>query len=474
VNTPDRAVLPGQTRRRVGAGAGDGVDPLAIMRTRSYLVLLLLAVALGAPIAFAAYWFLRLTDVLQQGAFVDLPEAVGFASRPTWWPVLPLAAAGLIVGLVIRYLPGAGGGSPADGFHAGGVTQPSALPGIAVAAVVSIGLGAVIGPEGPLVALGGGLAYLAVWLVRRDVPQQTAAMVAAAGSFAAISTLLGTPLAGAFLLMEASSLGGAMATAALLPGLLGAGVGALIFTGLDNLTGYGTFSLAIPDAPAAGTPTLREFGWAIVVGFAAAPLCVGLRWLARGVRDRIRRHIVPATVLLGLAISGIAIGYQLSTGHSASDVLFSGQNRLPGLVSDAAAYSAGALALLVVCKALAYAAAMSAFRGGPIFPALFIGAAGGMALSHGTGLPLTPAIAVGMTAMTAGMLRLPMTAVLISALILGSGGFPVIPLTIVAAVVSYLTVNVLAGRGTRQQTAAVDSSSPVLSSSDDVPASSNS
>jgi H+/Cl- antiporter ClcA len=447
VSTSDRAVLPEQSRRRVGAGAEEGVDPLAVMRSRSYVVLLVLAVALGAPIAFAAYWFLKLTDLVQHWTFVDLPRAVGFATQPTWWPVLPLAAAGLVVGLAIRYLPGQGGASPADGFHPGGIVQPSALPGIAVAAVASIGLGAVIGPEMPLVALGGGLAYLAVRLVRRDVPQQTAAMVAAAGSFAAISTLLGTPLAGAFLLMEASSLGGAMATAALLPGLLGAGVGALIFTGLDSLTGYGTFSLAIPDAPAAGTPTLREFGWAIVVGFAAAPLCVGLRWLARGVRDRIRRHILPATVLLGVAIAGIAICYELSTGHSSSDVLFSGQARLPALVADAAAYSAGALALLVVCKALAYAAAMSGFRGGPIFPALFIGAAGGMALSHATGLPLTPAIAVGMTAMTAGMLRLPMTAVLISALVLGSGGFPVIPLTIVAAVVSYLTVNVLADRG---------------------------
>ena len=88
------------------------------------------------------------------------------------------------------------------------------------------------------------------------------------GSFAAISTLFGTPLAGAFLLLEASSVGGMVATAALLPGLLGAGVGALVFTGLDSLTGFGTFSLAVPDLPAAGTPTLAEFGWAVVIGLA--------------------------------------------------------------------------------------------------------------------------------------------------------------------------------------------------------------
>ena len=91
-------------------------------------------------------------------------------------------------------------------------------------------------------------------------------MVAAAGSFAAVSTLLGSPLLGAFLLMEASGLGGAM----LVPGLLAAGVGSLIFLGLDHLTGLGTFSLAIPGLPHVGSPTGAEFFWALAIGGMAA------------------------------------------------------------------------------------------------------------------------------------------------------------------------------------------------------------
>src|SRR5262249_54126284 len=150
----------------------------------------------------------------------------------------------------IRYLPGRGGESPADGFKAGGVARPAELPGIAIAAVASIGLGVVVGPEAPLVALGGGLAYLAIWFRRRDVPDKAGTVVAATGSFAAISTLLGSPLAGAFLLLEASGLGGPTASVVLVPGLLGAGTGALIFIGLDSLTGHGTYSLAIPHLPA--------------------------------------------------------------------------------------------------------------------------------------------------------------------------------------------------------------------------------
>jgi hypothetical protein len=75
--------------------------------------------------------------------------------------------------------------------------RPAELPGIALAALASIGLGVVIGPEAPLIALGDGLAFLVVWLgKRRDVRVKTVTVVVATGSFAAISTLLGSPLAG--------------------------------------------------------------------------------------------------------------------------------------------------------------------------------------------------------------------------------------------------------------------------------------
>ena len=74
-------------------------------------------------------------------------------------------------------------------------------------------------------------------------------MMAAAGSFAAIGALLGSPLTGAFLLMEASGLGGATLGLVLVPGLLAAGVGSLVFIGLDAWTGLGTFSLSLPGSP---------------------------------------------------------------------------------------------------------------------------------------------------------------------------------------------------------------------------------
>ena len=74
-----------------------------------------------------------------------------------------------------------------------------------------------LGPEAPLIAIGGGLGVLAVHLAAKDAPPQAATMMAAAGSFAAVSTLLGSPLVGAFLLMEASGIGGAMLGLVLVP-----------------------------------------------------------------------------------------------------------------------------------------------------------------------------------------------------------------------------------------------------------------
>jgi hypothetical protein len=73
-----------------------------------------------------------------------------------------------------------------------------------------------------------------VRLFKRDAPTQAVAVIAAAASFAAVSTLLISPLAAAFLLMEASGIGGAMLGVVLVPGLLAAGIGFLIFIGLDT------------------------------------------------------------------------------------------------------------------------------------------------------------------------------------------------------------------------------------------------
>ncbi|MFB8771327.1 chloride channel protein [Streptomyces broussonetiae] len=413
-------------------------DPLAVLRSRRYAALLVLSALLGAPVSAAAFGFLALVGELQPLLYTDLPEALGLDGTPAWWPLPLLAVGGLLTALSIRYLPGTGGHEPTAGFNAGSPTGLAELPGVALAALATLVFGAVLGPEAPLIALGGGLAVGFLRLVKRDAPQQTSAMVGAAGSFAAISALLGSPLLGAFLLMEASGLGGAMLGLVLVPGLLAAGIGALIFTGLGSWTGLGTYSLALHDVPEAHDPTAAEFGWALVVGVLAALAGAAIRWLSTRLKTRLEGRRVTATVLVGLAVAGLAIGYAQATDHPATDVLYSGQDALNPLLTHSSAYTVGALLLLVLCKGLAYCLSLSGFRGGPIFPAMFTGAAGGIALSHLPGLALAAGFAMGVGAMAVAMLRLPLTSVLLATLLLGKEGLTVMPLVIVAVVVSHV------------------------------------
>jgi H+/Cl- antiporter ClcA len=435
---------------------GASADAAARLRDPAYVRLLVVAAVLGVPVSAAAYGFLALVNYLQKELFTHLPHGLGFATAPAWWPVPMLLIGGVLTGLAIRYLPGGGGVSPAGGFAMHAPPGAAQLPGVIAAALATLAFGAVLGPEMPLIALGGGLAVLAPRLARgRQVPEQGVRVLGAAGSFAAISTLLGSPLPGAFLLMEASGLGGPMLGLVLVPGLVASGVGALIFIGLDSLTGLGTFALALPGLPHFSRPDVAEFGWALVIGLAAALIGPVIHRLGLFLHGYAVKRALLMAMLASLVVALLTLGYTEATGKPASDVLFSGQNSMGPLVAQAGGYSAGALVLLVACKGLAYAVSLSSLRGGPIFPALFIGAAGGIALSHLPGLPLVAGLAMGMGAMSVVMLSLPLTSVLVASLLLGSDAAAAMPLVIVAVAVAYVAAARLAPRPTTAPPASV-------------------
>ena len=414
-------------------------DPMDMLRSRSYVQLLVLAALIGVPVSALSYGFLKFIGLLQGWIFGSLPKELGFSTVPVWWPLPVLAIAGVLVAATIEYLPGTAGHIPAEGFKTGGAPTASELAGVALAALATLSLGVVLGPEAPLIALGGGLGALAVKLVKRDAPPTAGVVIAAAGSFAAISTLFGSPILGAFLLMEASGIGGPVLGLVLVPGLLAAGVGSLIFIGLNSLTGFGTFSLAIPGLPPFHHPTVGMFGWALVFGLGASLLGTVIRLISLAVLPVVAPRKLVLTPVVGLAVAGLAIAFAEGSGRAYTEVLFSGQSALPGLVQHAAGWTVGAALLLAACKGLAYALSLSSFRGGPVFPSMFIGATLGVAASHLPGLPLVPAVAMGIGSMCTVMLKLPMTSTLLATLLLFSDGVAVMPLVIVSVVVAYAT-----------------------------------
>ena len=431
----------------VSEAAPPSSDPVAILRSRAFVVLLVFAAVVGVVVSYAAWGFLEAINWIQDGVYDDLPGALGFDSTPTWWSLPVLAIAGLITAFAIVRLPGGGGHVPANGLSAG-QTLPVDLPGVILAALASIGLGAVIGPEAPLIALGGGLAVLLTRLARRDAPPQMLMVMAAAGSFAAVSLIFGSPLIAAVILIEAIGLGGPRVPIILLPGLLAAGIGSLVYIGTRSLAGLNTsaYSLQPLSLPAFDEPGWADFGWTIALGVAAALITFAAVWLGTRVHGLAMRSPYLLLPAAGLAVAGLAIAFSEWTGHGVDEVLFSGQDALPDLAQNPAAWSVASLVLLLLFKGAAWGISLGSFRGGPTFPALFLGAALGVAASHLPGLALTPAVAVGMGAMTASMLRLPLSAVVIAVLLTIEDGPGASPLIIVGVVVAYLVTNLLSPR----------------------------
>lgn len=95
-------------------------DPFGPLRTRGYLMLLLLTALFGVVLSAGAYGFLQAVAHLQKALFSSLPHALGFHGVPVWWPLPLLAVGGLLTALIVRYLPGNGGHQPAEGLKTGG------------------------------------------------------------------------------------------------------------------------------------------------------------------------------------------------------------------------------------------------------------------------------------------------------------------------------------------------------------------
>lgn len=410
--------------------------------SRRLIPLLALAAAVGVVVSLAAWGFLELIHQIQVGLFTDLPEELGYSDgAPAWLYVVVLGVAGLLVALAIRRLPGDGGHVPAKGLAVGGApVQPIELPGIVLAALATIGGGLVLGPEAPLIALGAGLGIFAIRSLRKDTPAEAQAVIAAAGSIAAMSLLFGSPIIAAVILIEALGLDREKLPLILLPGLLAAGIGSLISIGMGSLTGLSTSAYALGSLtlPTLSQPALADFAWTFPLAIGVAALVFAVMRLGLATYGFARRSPFLVLPAAGVAVALLAAAFHAASGRAIEEVLFSGQNELPGLVTSAGGWSISALLLLLAFKGLAWGLSLGSFRGGPTFPALFIGAAAGILASHLPGFDLTGAVAVGMGAGAVSVLRLPLSCVVLASLLVSGSGAGASPLIIVGVVVAYL------------------------------------
>jgi len=422
-------------------------------QARTYLRTLVYAAVLGLPVAVAAVTFQTLIHDSTHLVWDVVPDWLDWSEPPAWYVVLATGLAGVLVALAIR-LPGHGGHSPLEGLGMGAL-NPLDLVSILPAALATLSLGIVLGPEAPLIALGLGMGAIGVKLVRFEGTE--AKLLALAGAFSAIAVLFGGPIVAAFLLIEVAAAAGEVPSRqlgrALLPGFVAAGTGALVFTGIEDWPGVHTTQLSLPAVPAYETVRIADLAWCIPVSIGVAVLVVAIRHLAHAIAVRSTPRPVVALVTAGAFVGVIAVVFRAVADRPVDLVLFSGQTELPALVAEG---SAGVLALVVLAKGIAYALSMGAgFRGGPVFPALAIGVA--FTVMAADALPsfaTTPAIAIGLAAGTAAVIRVPFTAVLLATLLLGSSAQDVAPISVLAAATGWLVATALPSPEDRAQIAA--------------------
>jgi chloride channel protein, CIC family len=410
--------------------------------SRAYLRTLAFAALLGVPVAFAAVLFQTALHDLIHLVWEVVPNWLGWSQPPGWYVVLVPGIAGILVAAAVR-LPGHGGHTPLEGLGMG-VIHPLDLGSILLAALAGLGLGLVLGPEAPLIALGLALGTVAVRLTRTEASE--AQLLALAGAFAAIAALFGGPLVAAFLIFELTAAGGSIPAAALgralLPGFVSAGTGALIFTGVNDWPGLHQTSLALPGLPAYDAVRIADIAWCLLIALVVAAVVVAFRHVAHAIGARAPLRPVATLVVAGLLVGALAVAFRELADRPVDLVLFSGQSELPQVVAEG---SAGVLVLLVVAKGLAYALSLGAgFRGGPVFPALALGTAIAVAAADILpGLETTPAVAAGIAAATVAVLPAPFTAVLLATLLMGSSAFDTAPIAVLAAAVGWLVATTL-------------------------------
>ena len=405
---------------------------------RDYVRLIALAAAIGIPAALLAAVFLALVHELEGWLWDDLPDALDYASAP-WFLVIGLPVVGaLIVVAARKFLPGDGGHSPLGGLSNEPTPVRNAL-GVALAALGTLGFGAVLGPEMPIIALGSVVGMAVTRFVRLD--RTGASVISTAGSFSAVSAIFGGPITAGVLLTESGVGMGALLIPALLPGFVAAAIGYVIFVGFGDWGGLNAPGLTIPDLPLYEGVHAGDLVIALVVGVVTAVLLAAVRRLSRRVDGLHGRLGLPLLLLAG----GLGIGLfaQLADwlGADSQDVLFSGQTSIPVVIAED---STKVVLVLLVAKSLAYVLSLGCgFRGGPIFPAIFVG----VAL---TSLPVvwfdtspTLALVVGTAAGMTAQTRLIVSGLLFGALEAGLAGVDAVPAAVLAAAAAWVTTAAL-------------------------------
>ncbi len=428
-------------RARPASGLARGALALTaslVSRLRAALgderqLLFALTVVIGVLCGFAAVLFHLAIEHAQR----LLIERATARTSPLWWlQVLLLpAAGGLVVGALLQWVvPGArGSGIPqvkkAFALDAGRVPLRDAL-GKFVLTTVQVGSGASLGREGPTVQICAGIASVLARAAR--LPPKNMRRLTPVGVAAGIAAAFNAPIAAVTFTIE--EIVGTLDHSVLSGVVVAAALAAVIERGV-----LGVHPM-IRVEQAYGLDHPASLAVYALLGVAAAVVSVAFTDALLGLRGAFRRQrAVPAWAQP--AVGGLATGALAALALAALDVTGVAGGGYATLHRALAGQLAlRTLAALCALKLAATVASYSSGGAGGVFaPSLFIGAMLGGAVGHadaallGHGPSSLGSFAlVGMGAVFAGVIRAPITSVLIIFEMTGAYGL-VLPLMLTNA-----------------------------------------
>src|SRR6266852_824648 len=232
-------------------------EPETPIKTKYYL-LLLYAALFGAFFSLLTAGYISLYH--WGVSFFQQPSSTFKIGGISFWPLILLTIAGVLIGIAIKFFGQHAGLGVAQGQYAKtGRIIPRYVPSILLEAFIALWSGAAVGPEGPLVFLSGGVgSFIAdrLKLEKDDVPLLVYSAIAGAfGGF------FGSPVVGAVGALEYMFIKELDFYRHVIPGLVAAAVGYSVYFAILQTSCLGIFSF-----PSYANPHIYDLGSAVLVG----------------------------------------------------------------------------------------------------------------------------------------------------------------------------------------------------------------
>ncbi|HEY9811202.1 MAG TPA: chloride channel protein [Halomicronema sp.] len=381
-------------------------------------IVMILAVLIGGSTGMGVVTFHFLIHLIHSLTLEDLMGLIG--GWGAWTLACVPALGGAIIGLMRLLSPDFGPGisSMIAAVQKEGLPVPPVLKPVTkmVAASVSLGTGASLGPEGPSAEIGANFGMLVGQVLQ--VSQERQRLLLGAGAAAGIAAGFNAPIAGVFFAIELV-LGTSFATSAVSVVLLAAVVSALIAQiGIGAkpafmLPAYVVRSpLELPLYVGLGLlASLVSIAYTVAIKQAQrcfAGEVAGFRWLSK-----IPRWVHPA--IGGVCVGVVALRWP--------QIMGIGYETIEAMLQDVEFSLQLLLSLLVVKLVMTAISLGSGLVGGTFAPSMYLGASLGSAYAKVLALAI-PSIAkymagppayamVGMAAVLAGSVRAPLTSIIL-------------------------------------------------------------